>query len=122
MGNYTHRQVKTSGAQTTTANSGSIVLGGDTQFASAEWLSLVVDVTAVSGTTPNLALTLEWSLDGTTWATTDPTPDGFTAITATGTKIKRFPVLANFYRIVWTITGTTPSFTFSVRELAINEG
>lgn len=119
---FGHRQVKTTGAQTTSANSGTLVLGGDTQFASAEWLSLVVDVTAVSGTTPSLAVTLEWSLDGTTWATTDPTPDGFAAITTTGAKIKRFPVLANYYRVVWAITGTTPSFTFSVRELAINEG
>jgi hypothetical protein len=29
---------------------------------------------------------------------------------------KQFKAKSNTYRIVWTLTGTTPSFTFSVRE------
>lgn len=122
MGAYAQRVVKTSAAQTTTGNSGALTIGGDANLGTAEWLVLGVDVSASSGTTPTLDVTVQWSLDGgTTWATTDGTPDAFAQITTTTSKIKRFAALAGTYRVVWTIAGTTPSFTFSVRELAVNE-
>jgi hypothetical protein len=122
MGVYSQRVVVTSAARTTTGNSGALTVGGDTNFGSPEWVVLAVDVTAASGTTPTLDLTVQWSLDGgTTWATTDGTPDAFAQITAAATRVKRFPALSGTYRVVWTIAGTTPSFTFSVREQAINE-
>jgi hypothetical protein len=38
--------------------------------------------------------------------------------TAATSVIKNFPVLSDVYRIVWTIAGTTPSFTFSVTEFS----
>lgn len=63
-----------------------------------------------------MTASVEWSSDGgTTFMQSDPA-DAFTAITAAAKKVKAFSIKARHYRIVWTITGTTPSFTFSVRE------
>lgn len=81
-------------------------------------LCLSVAVTAVSGTTPTLDLTVEWSSDGgTTWYVAD-TSDAFTQFTAAANRVKRFTVKGSEYRLRWTIGGTTPSFTFSVTETA----
>lgn len=97
-----------SAARTTNGNSGSVACEKGLQ------LNLLVEVTASSGTTPNLALTVEWSMDGTNFAVVDTTADGFAAITTSPTRVlKQFPVRAPFYRLVWTLTGTTPSFTFN---------
>lgn len=106
------RVVVSSAARTTTGQSSAITL----QSASSK-LNVQLDVTAQSGTTPTLDVTVEWSPDGgTTWAKGDG-PDAFTQITTTiGTKIKQFLIKAPVYRIVWTIAGTTPSYTFSVSE------
>ena len=52
---------------------------------------------------------------GSTWASADPV-DAFTQITAAGNVAKQFRCKSNVYRIVYAIGGTTPSFTFSVRE------
>lgn len=100
-----------SAARATSGNQvGALAQGGMT-------LAVLVDVTAVSGTTPSMTVSVEWSQDGgTTFAQADPA-DTMTAITATGTKAKNFVVKGSTFRVVWTITGTTPSFTFSVRTL-----
>lgn len=77
-------------------------------------LNLLVGVTAVAGTTPSMAITVQWSEDGgQTWADADPA-DTFSAITAVTALVKQFTVKAPTFRIAWTITGTTPSFTFAV--------
>lgn len=99
-----------SAARTTSGQSASLQCG------QVPVISLLVNVTAASGTTPTLDITVQWSPDGgATWASADPV-DSFTQITAAGNVAKRFAVKANVYRIVYTIGGTTPSFTFSVRE------
>jgi len=100
-----------SAARTTTGNSGQLNPSGD-----GETINLLVNVTAVSGTTPNLVLSVEWSSDGTNFATPDGAADAFAAITTTATKVKQVERKGKFYRVVWTITGTTPSFTFTVHE------
>ena len=97
----------TSAARTTTGSS-SAAYAGD-----ADKVNLLASVTAVSGTTPSLTLSLSWSNNGTTWFTAEPN-DVFTAITAAGNVAKQFSVKAPYYRVNWAITGTTPSFTFSV--------
>lgn len=95
-----------SSARTVTAN-------GTAQSAEkATFLNLLVDVTASSGTTPTLDLTVEWSMDGTNFGAAQAA-DSFTQFTATGRAFKQFSIKAPFYRLVWTIGGTTPSFTFS---------
>ncbi|MGH2692326.1 MAG: hypothetical protein ACRDHM_07450 [Actinomycetota bacterium] len=103
------RTVVASAARTATGQSAAI----DTQ--QAEELDLLVDVTAVSGTTPTLDLSVEWSDNGTDWFAAEPA-DTLTQITATKKTTKTFDVKAANYRIVWMVGGTTPSFTFSVRE------
>lgn len=58
----------------------------------------------------SLALTVQWSADGTNYGPADPA-DTFTAITATGVVVKSFAVKAPFYRVAWTPTG---SFTLGI--------
>ena len=99
-----------SAARTTTGNSTALYLG------QANTLSLLLDVTAASGTTPNLVLSVEWSHDGSTFFSGDPV-DVFTAVTAAAKKVKSFTAKAPYFRVVWTITGTTPSFTFAVHAV-----
>lgn len=97
-----------SAARTATGNSGAIVVNG------AERAHFLLEVTAVSGTTPSMALTVEWSHDGTTWFPA-ATPDTLgAAVTAAVKRVHSLEVKAPFCRIVWTITGTTPSFTFAI--------
>lgn len=96
-----------SAARTTNANSNGVQIQ-----ANADTIALLVNVTAASGTTPSMALAVQWSNDGLTWAAADPA-DVFTAITATGVVVKTFGVKGNQVRLAWTLTGTTPSFTFS---------
>jgi hypothetical protein len=100
--------VVASAARTTTGNS-----GPRTVPEAGSQLSLWVNVTATAGT-PTLDLTVEWSDDGgTTFASAD-TSDAFMQITAAKVTVKQFAVRAPIYRVVWTVGGTTPSFTFSV--------
>jgi hypothetical protein len=83
------------------------------------------DVTAVSGTTPSLTFKLQ-AFDTTSGKFVDVAGAATVAITATGTfalaVAPGITVVANAaiaaqlpfaWRIVWTITGTTPSFTFT---------
>lgn len=110
MANADPVAVVVSGARTATGNSGAIPLHDKGSF-----LNLLLDITAVSGTTPSMTPSIEWSQDGGTTFGPAETADAFTAVTAAGTKAKQFAVKGTHYRIVWTISGTTPSFTFSVR-------
>jgi hypothetical protein len=98
-----------SAARTATGN-GPGVLNADT----GDTLALQLVVSAATGTTPTLDVAVQWSMDGgTTWSPGE-TADAFTQLTTTASKVKTFPVKAPSYRVVWTIGGTTPSFTFSV--------
>lgn len=107
---YTHVDSPVaSAARTTNGNSG---LQVTPSAPSLGQISVLLNVTATSGT-PNLVLSVEWSQDGTNFAPAE-TADAFTAVTATGAKVKTFTVKAKFYRVVWVITGTTPSLTFTV--------
>ena len=106
--------VVASAARTTSGNSAAIsTLVPST---SVGVINLAVHVTAVSGTTPSMTLTVQWSDDGTTFGNADTTADTFAAITATTDVFKQFPARAPFFRLSWAITGTTPSFTFSVNS------
>lgn len=103
--------VLASGAQTTS---------GSQAFASGGSItSIVIEVrvTAVSGTTPQLNVSLDDTFDGTNW--NQVAAVNASAITAAGATVKRinlrdFPVTDQL-RISWTISGTTPSFTFGVK-------
>jgi hypothetical protein len=92
-----------------TATGTSAVLASDV----ADELGVVLSVTAVSGTAPTLVLSVEWSMDGVLFAAADPV-DAFTSVNAQVAVTKLFKAKAPYYRLRWTIAGTTPSFTFSV--------
>lgn len=100
--------IEASTAKTATGN-GTTVLVAE----AGTKINIIVNVAAVAGTTPTLDVKVQWSHDGgATWADAD-TPDSFTQITAAKTVIKSFDRKAPSYRLVWTIGGTTPSFTFN---------
>lgn len=76
-------------------------------------LAVLLDVTAVSGTSPSLTIAVHWSANGVRFFAAQPV-DALAAITAVGGGAKWFAAKAPICRIAWTIAGTTPSFTFSV--------
>ena len=78
-------------------------------------LDLEIVVTAVSGTSPSITFSVQWSDDGSTFEPASPA-DAFTAMTGTGGVVERFTVKGAFYRLAWTVSGTTPSFTVNVFE------
>lgn len=72
---------------------------------------LKLTVTAVSGTSPTLDVTVQTSPDASTW-----TPVGtFTQKTTAGTQTKNFIGLDRYVQVAWVIGGTgSPSVTFDV--------
>lgn len=88
--------------------------------------SITVKVTAASGTTPTLLITVEGSDDGTNWYTIGQIGANGSAVGATATAPTNFTgvatargafVVPEFIRTKSTIGGTTPSFTYSVRSV-----
>jgi hypothetical protein len=82
----------------------------------AAGVALFVHVTAATGTSPTLAVSLEQSNDGTTWAAV---PNSAAAtVTAVGNSAANASPTQQMCRVVAAIGGTTPSFTFSVYAIA----
>jgi hypothetical protein len=88
--------------------------------------SITVKVTAASGTTPTLLVTVEGSDDGSTWYTLGQIGANGSAVGATATAPTNFTtsatgrgafVVPEFIRTRSTIGGTTPSFTYSVEAV-----
>lgn len=95
-----------SAARTTSGNSGTI-----SGFNPSRPLRVQLNVTAASGTTPSMAVTVEDTLDGSNFNTIG----SFTAKTAVSREVVNIAVpFSPSIRVSWAITGTTPSFTFSV--------
>lgn len=76
-------------------------------------VSCHVAVTAASGTSPSLVVSLQWSANNSTWIASN-TDETFAAITTTGAALLTVPSRAAFVRAAWTVTGTTPSFTTAI--------
>lgn len=111
----TARTLVASAARTTSGNSGPIPASGRGDV-HVEQLHLLLNVTAVAGTSPTLNVTLEWSHDdGASFHAANP-PDSFAEKTGVGSEILPVDVKGDTYRLVWTIAGTGPSFTFGVTE------
>lgn len=98
-----------SSTQTASTNSTGIELGDR-----AMWRG-TLDVTAASGTTPTLDVTLQTSADNSTWRTLGT----FTQKTTTGSERKSFAGCDRYVRATSVIAGTTPSFTFSIAGEAV---
>lgn len=95
-----------SAARTTSGNTGTL-----TGWGAAKTLRAQLDVTAVAGVSPSLSVLIEDTLDGTTYNTVAT----FTARTAAGREVVNVTTpFTDRLRVSWTITGTTPSATFSV--------
>jgi hypothetical protein len=109
------RSLLSSGSRTVTGQGSSVPV----PEASSQ-IAVMVKVTSVSGTTPSMTCTVQWSQDnGATFADADPA-DAFTPLTVTGNVVKSFPARGEHFRLVWTITGTTPSFTFSATAYGVD--
>jgi len=74
-------------------------------------LIVTLDVTAASGTTPTLDVKLQHSPDGAIWSDLGT---AFAQKTGVAQEVKVFTGIHGFVRVVSTIGGTTPSFTYSV--------
>lgn len=98
-----------------TANSNSVELG-DRGTA-----RLTLNVTAVGAGTPSMAVTIQTSPDNATWTTIPATPGAASFTAATGVTSQRliFAGLDRFVRAVATISGGTPSLTFSLSGEAV---
>lgn len=73
---------------------------------------LKLDVTAASGTTPQLLVVVETSYDGSNeWRALD----SFDIKTGVSSQRISAGGLDRFVRVRWDVSGTTPSFTFDVR-------
>ena len=83
--------------------------------ASADWVSIILDVTAVSGASASATFRVQWSMDGATFAEASP-PDAFAPITAPVCVVERFTAKAPYWRAVCDLTGTEPSFTGSANS------
>ena len=80
-------------------------------------LVLFLDVTAHSGTSPTLDVTVEWSMDDTKFAVPAVAQAFAQVLEVDLAQVLVVPVLGSSYRLVYDIEGTTPSYTFTVREL-----
>jgi hypothetical protein len=95
-----------SAARTATASATGV--GG---FAAARLLVLQLQVTAASGTAPTLDVVVQDTVDGTNYSTIAT----FTQATAITREVIRLSTpFTDTLRVVYTIGGVTPSFTFNV--------
>lgn len=95
-----------SGARTATGNTANL-----TGFASPKTLRVQLEVTAASGTTPTLDVVLQDTLDGAGYNTIGT----FTQKVAAAREVINVTApFSDTLRVLYTIAGTTPSFTFSV--------
>lgn len=94
-----------------TSNAGSSAL--DNAAATTAGGSAAIHIQAVSGTTPSITVKLQHSTDNSNWS--DVTGGSFGAMNTVDGKFIEFSGTINRYlRIVSTISGTSPSFTYNV--------
>lgn len=116
-GSFSSDTLQASGAKTSSAN-GTVFYG----LGGVRTLLLQLAVTAASGTgSPTLDVKLQKTIDGgTNW--TDVTGGSFTQVASGAAPIAETIVVTGPWtdacRIVYTIAGTNPSFTFSVKSFA----
>ncbi len=108
---YSEENLAPSAARTATGDSGAW-----DGFGRASTLRAQLEVTAASGTSPTLDVVIQDSLDGVNWNTIGT----FAQKTGAGQRevINVTSPFSDRIRARWTLGGTTPSFTFSVRVAA----
>jgi len=99
-------------ARTTTGNGTALQLGA---ISATQKLYAVLNVLSITGTTPSLTVAVQSNVDNTFGA---PTTRGtFTAVTTTvgapAMIVVSGPVTDTWWRVTWTIAGTSPSYLFA---------
>lgn len=107
-------EIAASSARTATGNSSEIDTLRQYDPSGDGNIRLNLDVTVVTGTTPSMTLTVHG-----VYTRSDDTKiyillDTFGAKTAASQESRIIQACPRIIRVTWTITGTTPSFTFSV--------
>jgi len=104
------KTILASAARSSSSNSNSF------KTKAANSLRVYVDVTAKSGTSPTLDITIQTSPDNSNWYTAGT----LTQITDTGQYTGTATTIGPYIRILYTIGGTTPVITFSVKMTKYN--
>ena len=100
-----------SAARTSSANGTTV-----TDYGPVTRIRAQLECTAASGTTPTLDVVIEDTIDGTNFNTIGT----FAELGAAGREAIEIPgPFSDKVRARWTITGTTPSFTFAVDEWVV---
>lgn len=83
-----------------------------------EKIGILIRITAVSGSSPTMAVALELSEDGTNW---EKLTDSLTGLNAVGVKTALVSTAypARYVRLKFTLGGTSPSFTFEARVKSV---
>jgi hypothetical protein len=82
------------------------------------YIAVGVTVSAVSGTNPQAVFQVQWSFDGSTWTDPGSDPEDIVAtMTAPGSRARRIPVKASYWRLGAVVTGSSPSFTVTGNAL-----
>lgn len=110
MSSYVEHNILTSAARTTSGTSDAVSTEGQSD------LTVYVNTTAASGTSPTLTIKIQDSLDRQTWYDVAT----LTTVTAAGQLRQTVNNVGNYIRASYTIGGTTPSFTFSVDAVGRN--
>ena len=112
FGQQTYREFalqNTGVARTTTGNGADVDTGVDSVEYRQQTSFLIIEVTAVSGTSPTMTVSVECRNSSPLRYAPLATS---VSITATGNYGLQIPHTCRFVRLQWTIGGTTPSFTF----------
>ena len=94
----------------TTADAGRVV---NSQL---DWMSININISAVSGVNASVEFRLQWSYDNVNWAESNPR-DVIGTATSPVNVIQRFTVKAPYWRLVAEVAGTTPAFTCTANAL-----
>ena len=98
-----------SGVRTVSGEGSSLDLGNTRE------LIVTLDVSVASGTAPTLDVKLQHSPDESLWSDLGT---AFAQKTGVAREVKVFTQYHRYVKTVYTIAGTTPSFTFSVKATA----
>jgi hypothetical protein len=101
-------------ATAATTNSGPIASAG-----TAAYVLGLVQITAITGTTPTIVVSFDESTDGTSW--TAMTGAATASLTAAGSAVFFGKATKNYVRATATIGGTTPAVTGTVAVITFAE-
>lgn len=77
-----------------------------------DFIAVGITVNSVAGTNPQAQFHVQWSFDGSTWTDPGTDPEDVIAVmTAAGSRVKRVPVKAPYWRLAASVSGTAPAFT-----------